>query len=956
MSTSPRQNELEDAVLDEDTVIRIRGARVHNLKNVSLDVPRNQLVVVTGPSGSGKSSLAFDTLFAEGQRQFIESLSVYARQFLHQMERPDVDLIEGLQPTLCIDQRPGNQNPRSTVATVTEIYDYLRLMMARLGVPHCPDCGQAIQQQTAEQIKTRLMELPEGTKTMILAPLVRGRRGQHREVFSQIRKAGLIRARVDGEVYEVERAPELEPRRVHHIDAVVDRVIMRPGIEARLAESIQLAVRLGDGLMSVCYHTNGAEANALPKQNGWRDEIFSTVYACPRCNVSFEEVEPRTFSFNSPYGACPECDGLGVREEFDPDLVLPRMDLSLADGAVVPWKGLTDSATRKIRKDVDKFLTAHKIDWDTPLAKLSESALQSFLHGQAKPKFIGLLLLLEMEYATTTHKARLENLASFRGHVTCRECGGSRLRREAGSVTLQEKTIHEITQLSVVRARELFASLRFQKRDRPVADPLLAEIRHRLDFLIKVGVDYLTLDRPADTLSGGELQRVRLATSIGSGLVGVCYVLDEPSIGLHQRDNQRLIDALRDLQQQGNTVVVVEHDEAMMRQADRLVDVGPGAGTGGGEIIAEGSPAEICADSRSVTGRYLGGHDKIEVPKKRRRIAKTRSIVIEGASINNLKEVDASFPLGCFVCVTGVSGSGKSSLVNETLARALIRRLGGLAPKAGRFKSLRGVSQIDKVIQIDQSPIGRTPRSNAATYTGLFDEVRKVFANTRDAKQRGFRAGRFSFNAKAGRCEECQGHGVKKIEMNFLPDLFVTCNDCNGARFNRQTLQVRYRGRSIADVLDMAVGEAVQFFENFANIHRVLQCLDDVGLGYLPLGQPSTTLSGGEAQRIKLATQLARVDTGKTLYLLDEPTTGLHFEDIRRLLDVLAKLVDKGNTVIVIEHNLDVIKCADWLIDLGPEGGEVGGHVVATGTPEQVASIDDNHTGRFLKPLLNGHA
>ncbi|MEX0820313.1 MAG: excinuclease ABC subunit UvrA [Pirellulaceae bacterium] len=949
MSTSPCLDEHSHPHFDVAASIQVRGARVHNLKNISLDIPRNTLVVLTGPSGSGKSSLAFDTLFAEGQRQFIESLSINARQFLHQMERPDVDLIEGLPPTLCIDQRPGNQNPRSTVATVTEIYDYLRLMMARLGTPHCPDCGAPIQQQSTQQIQERLLELPEGTKAMLLAPLVRGRRGQHQEVFVQIRKAGLVRARIDGEVYEVEQAPELEARKNHHIDAVVDRIIIRPDIDARLAESVQMAVRLGEGLMAVCYHT-GKGGN-----NGWKDELYSTVYACPNCDLSFEELEPRTFSFNSPYGACPECDGLGKREEFDPELLVPSADVSLADGAIAPWKGLTAAATKKLRSELDKFFDANHVTWETPLAEYSESALNHLLHGQTRPKFLGALLMLEKEYATTTRKGRLEQLATFRGAVTCRECGGSRLRREANGVRVGGKTMQEITQLSVRRAREFFDTLRFPERDRPVAEPLLTEIRHRLEFLLKVGVDYLGLGRAADTLSGGELQRVRLATSIGSGLVGVCYVLDEPSIGLHQRDNQRLIDAIRDLQQQGNTVIVVEHDEAMMRESDQLIDIGPGAGAQGGRIIAQGTISEVCENRDSVTARYLAGIDKIAVPKKRRRAVKSRSLVLEGAEINNLRRVDASFPLGCFICVTGVSGSGKSSLVNETLSRALTRRLGGLAPKPGRFTSLRGASQIDKVIQIDQSPIGRTPRSNAATYTGLFDEIRKVFANTRDAKQRGFRANRFSFNAKTGRCEECQGHGVKKIEMNFLPDLFVTCNACNGARFNRQTLQVKYRGKSIADILDMAIGDAAEFFENFASIHRILQCLVDVGLGYLPLGQSSTTVSGGEAQRIKLGTQLARVDTGKTLYLLDEPTTGLHFDDIRRLLDVLSRLVDRGNTVIVIEHNLDVIKCADWLIDLGPEGGEGGGQIIATGTPEEVALLETSHTGRYLKPLLNGH-
>ena len=934
-----------------DEGIVVRGARVHNLQSVDLDLPRNQMIVLTGPSGSGKSSLAFDTIYAEGQRQFIESLSVHARQLLNQMERPDVDLIEGLQPTLCIDQRPGNKNPRSTVATVTEIYDYLRLLMARLGQPTCFQCGEPIVQQTGSQIQQRLLSLPEGTKLMVLAPLVRGRRGEHNEILSYIRKAGFVRARIDGEVYDVENLPELAPRKLHSIDAVVDRIVIRPSIVSRLAESIQAALKHGDGLMLGCYltpdeteHGNGDGGRA------WQDEPFSTVYACSSCGISYDELEPRTFSFNSPYGACPDCDGLGAREQFDPELVIPEWNLSLSNGALAPWRGATSVAQKKLDSALESFLKNRKVDRVLPLSEWPEKISENLLHGETR--FPGLLTMLEKEFATSTRRPRLEQLAAFRGRVRCRACGGSRLRPEASSVRFAGKRIQEITELSIVRAADFFAKLTFSERDQKIATPLIDEIGRRLAFLMKVGVGYLTLARPADTLSGGEHQRVRLATSIGSGLVGVCYVLDEPSIGLHQRDNQRLIDALRDLQEQGNTVIVVEHDEAMMRQADRLVDIGPGAGHHGGHVVAEGTLSEICANSNSLTGQYLSGQAAIPIPQKRRRAVKSRSLLLEGATLNNLKGDAASFPLGCLVCVTGVSGSGKSSLVSETLARALVRRIGGVAPKPGPYRSLRGVSQIDKVIQIDQSPIGRSARSNPATYTGVFDEVRKVFATTRDAKQRGFRVSRFSFNAKGGRCDVCQGHGVKKIEMNFLPDLFVTCDECEGARFNRQTLQVRYRGKSIADVLELAVDDAVDFFENFANIHRTLICLQDVGLGYLPLGQPSTTLSGGEAQRVKLATQLARLDTGKTLYLLDEPTTGLHFEDIRRLLEVLNRLVDKNNTVIVIEHNLDVVKSADWIIDLGPEGGEGGGHVIASGTPEQIAANESNDTGHFLKLLM----
>ena len=928
-------------------LLRVRGARVHNLKNLDVDLPRDQFVVITGPSGSGKSSLAFDTLYAEGQRQYVESLSVYARQFFDQMQRPDVDLIEGLQPTLCIDQHAGQLNRRSTVATVTEIYDYLRLMMARLGYAHCYRCGQEIRQQSVEQIQDRLMAFPEGTKVMLMAPLIRGRKGSHKEVFARVRKAGLVRVRVDDAIYDLDQVPELNPRQLHHVDAVVDRVIIRSGVRSRLGESVQMAVQQSMGLVLVCHLTPDMEP-AGGGQVEWTEELFSTEYSCPNCQISYEELEPRTFSFNSPYGACPVCEGLGTVVEFDPDLVLPHPDLSLSADAVDPWKPLGAALKRKLLEEVAPLLQAHGSDLDTPIKDLSPEARQALLLGDEK-KSSGLLILLEKEFSTSQQPKRVSALEAYRGTVRCQACQGSRLRPEAMNVRLNGKAIHEITALSVGAAQGFFEELAFPGPQQDVARPLVQEIRKRLAFLDKVGVGYLTLDRAADTLSGGEMQRVRLATSIGSGLVGVCYILDEPSIGLHPRDNQRLIESLRELQSLGNTVLVVEHDEAMMRQADQLIDMGPSAGEGGGRIVAQGTPQEVSLHADSETGAYLSGRKAITWPAQRRRAAKTRSLSLEGVAANNLRHIDVRFPLGVLVCVTGVSGSGKSSLINETLAPAVTRRLGGLAPKPGRHSHLRGVSQIDKVIQIDQSPIGRTPRSNPATYIGVFDEIRKVFAETREAKQLGFTSGRFSFNVAGGRCEACQGQGVQKIEMHFLPDLYVTCHECHGARFNRQTLRVRYRGLSIADVLNMSISESVKFFENFVGIARLLQALDDVGLGYLPLGQPSTTLSGGEAQRIKLAAELGRVDTGKTLYLLDEPTTGLHFVDVQRLLGVLHQLVDKGNTVIVIEHNLDVMKAADWLVDLGPEGGQAGGRLVAEGTPEQVAAVPDSFTGRALR-------
>lgn len=844
------------------SVIRIQGARTHNLKNVSLDIQHNTLTVLTGVSGSGKSSLAFDTLYAEGQRQYIASLSTYARQFLNQLQRPDVDSIEGLQPTLCIDQRAGAANPRSTVATVTEIYDYLRLLMARVGIPSCPACGRAIHQQSAQQIQQALMALPEGTKLVLMAPMVRGRKGAHRDVLQAIRKAGLVKARVDNDLLDVDSVPELAVRKTHSIEAVVDKIVIRPGAETRIAQSLGLALRLANGLASVSFLTP-AEAE-MDGENRWAEALYSTLYACPDCGVSFEEVEPRTFSFNSPYGACSLCEGQGTEQSFE-------------------------------------------IDEESP------GAAERYWQTQA-----------------------------------CSQCGGSRLRPEALSVRLADKNIFEICSMSILQALAWFEHLSVSDDKLPIATPIVTEMLHRLRFLVKVGVGYLTLARGADSLSGGELQRVRLATCIGSGLVGVCYILDEPSIGLHQRDNDRLIASLRDLQQQGNTVIVVEHDEAMMLEADHLIDMGPGAGSAGGEVVVEGTPAEVMQHPTSLTAVYLRRERLVTCPRQRRSFDSNQAIRLQGASLHNLKNASVEIPLGLLVGITGVSGSGKSSLIGDTLVPALSRAVGQAAGQAGPFSSLTGHESVDKLIEITQASIGRSPRSTPATYCGVFDLIRAVWAGTRFAKQRGYTLSRFSFNAGAGRCPQCHGQGQEKIEMNFLPDLFVPCSVCNGSRFNRQTLQVRYRDKSIADVLNMSVTEAVEFFENFSKIQRLLSSLEQVGLGYLQLGQSSNTLSGGEAQRIKLATELARPETGRTIYFLDEPTTGLHFEDVRRLVQVLDGLVERGNTVIVIEHNLDVIRACDWLIDLGPDGGDAGGQIIACGSPEHVAQIPESLTGQYL--------
>ena len=929
-----------------DDMIRVRGARTHNLQNVDLDLPRDKLVVLTGPSGSGKSSLAFDTLFAEGQRQYVETLSVYVRQFLTQLQRPDVDLIDGLQPTISIDQRAGTQNPRSTVATVTEIHDYLRLLMARVGVPHCPKCGEPIRRQSTEQILDLMLAMPTGSKIILLAPLVRGRKGKHQEAFDAIRKAGFVRVRVDNVVYELDQVPELEPRKNHTVEAIVDRLILRDNIRPRLAESVQLTLKHGNGVLTVL----SALPVEPPAPSDWKEELFSTLHACPSCRVSFEELEPRTFSFNSPYGACPVCEGLGARHGFDADLVVPDRSLSLGEGAIVPWRDPEVEDLERRRRELAPLLENHGLAWDVPLKKFKPADLAALLEGDGR-KFPGVLTLLEDEYIAAKPAMKAE-LDAFRTPVPCIECRGARLRPEARAVQLGGRGIAEISDLPVDAARPFFAELKFNDEQEPIARPVITEILRRLDFLKQVGIGYLTLARSADTLSGGELQRIRLATGIGSGLVGTCYILDEPSIGLHPRDNRRLIDALRALQQLGNTVLVVEHDEAIMRESDLLIDVGPGAGRHGGRIVARGTPDEVAANPDSITGGYLSGRLKIPVPTTRRKVSSKRVITLEGASANNLQDVTARFPLGVLTCVTGVSGSGKSSLVNETLVRAVRRELLGAGPKPGPFKKLSGLQNVDKLIEIDQSPIGRTPRSNPATFTGLFDEIRKVYSTTREARQHGYKVGRFSFNVPGGRCEACEGQGVRKIEMNFLPDIYVPCETCGGARFNRQTLDVRYRDKSIADVLDMPIDEAVDFFENFPALSRILASLKEVGLGYVTLGQSCTTLSGGEAQRIKLATELARTQTGNTLYVLDEPTTGLHFEDVRKLLAVLGHLVELGNTVVVIEHNVDVMKTADWIIDLGPEGGSAGGHVTAVGTPEEIAAIPNHATGEYIRAAL----
>ncbi len=920
-------------------MIRIRGARVHNLRGVDLDLPRDRLTVITGVSGSGKSSLAFDTLYAEGQRQYIESLSTYARQFLDQLQRPDVDWVDGLEPTLCIDQKRGTNNPRSTVATVTEIYDYLRLMYARIGVPHCYNCGTAILQQSADTIVDSLAQLPESTKLMLLAPMVRGRRGKHDDVFQEIRKAGFVRVRVDGELYPLDDVPPLAPRRNHTIEAVVDRIVVRSDLQDRFDDSVRLALRIGNGLL--------VSVTQAPGESQWQERLISSAYACPDCGISYAELEPRTFSFNSPYGACSQCDGMGTLDGFAPDRIVD-FSRSPEAGALLAYQEATKAVTRKMRAAVEPYLQSLGIEWSTSLKKLKADARTRLLHGDEAENFAGLMSLLDQEWQTTRSEKRAEQLEQMQASVVCPQCHGGRLRAEALSVTVADINIAQLTAMPITASTEWFDALELSTADAVIAKPIREEVSKRLRFLNLVGVGYLSLDRSADTLSGGELQRVRLATSIGSGLVGVCYVLDEPSIGLHQRDNDRLIGALRDLQQQGNTVLVVEHDEAMMRSADWLIDMGPGAGQHGGRIISEGTPDQVAADPESVTGGYLSGRVSSVPELPGQTIDANNMLVIQGAATHNLKSVTAQFPIGCLIGVTGVSGSGKSSLINDTLYPAVAQHLGLQSPPAGPYESLQGAERIDKLIRIDQAPIGRSPRSCPATYTGALDEIRKVYAATKESKQRGYTSSRFSFNASSGQCPQCKGHGQEKIEMNFLSDLYVTCSMCGGKRYNQATLQVRFKGQTIADILDMTIDEASALFTSIPKVDRVLQSLRDVGLGYLHLGQPSTTLSGGEAQRIKLGSELAKSSTGSTLYLLDEPTTGLHFEDVKRLLQVLSRLAASGNTVIVIEHNLDVARACDWLIDLGPEGGAGGGEILGQGPPETIRKIKTSQTGRFL--------
>ena len=932
----------------------IKGAKEHNLKNVDLELPRDKFIVFTGLSGSGKSSLAFDTIYAEGQRRYVESLSAYARQFLGQMEKPNVEYIEGLSPAISIDQKTRSHNPRSTVGTVTEIYDYLRLLYARIGIPHCPECSKIISLQTVDQMVDNIMELPEGTKIQMLAPVVRGRKGEHTKVFEDAKKSGFVRIRIDGNIVELSEDIKLEKQKKHNIEIVVDRIIIKPQIEKRIADSLETVLELTNGI-------------ALIDVSDKRHMMFSQNYACADCGVSIEELEPRTFSFNSPFGACPECHGLGKLLKIDPDLVIPDKSKSLANGAInsMGWSGNKDSWTRMIFEGLAKH---YKFDINVPLKDISGNILDVILYGSRGEKikvnynrnygsgsvmmsFEGVINTLERRYKETQSEYSKKELEELMTNNPCPSCNGARLKKESLAVTINEKNIDDVSGMSVLDAKNFFDNIELSDREQIIAHQILKEINARISFLIDVGLEYLGLSRASGSLSGGESQRIRLATQIGSGLVGVLYILDEPSIGLHQRDNAKLLKTLENLRDLGNTLIVVEHDTETMYSADHIVDIGPGAGVHGGEIVASGTLDEILKVENSITAQYLSGRKIIEVPKVRNK-PNGKWIKIKNAKENNLRGINVDIPLSIMTCVTGVSGSGKSTLINSILFKNLSYKLNGAKTKPGQCDDIEGIEYLDKVIDIDQSPIGRTPRSNPATYTGVFDVIREVFSSTNQAKMKGYKSGRFSFNVKGGRCEACRGDGIIKIEMHFLPDVYVPCEVCKTKRYNRETLEVKYKDKSIADVLDMTIEDSMMFFENIPRIHRKLQTLNDVGLGYIKLGQPSTTLSGGEAQRVKLATELSKRSTGKTIYILDEPTTGLHIADVHRLIEILQKLTEGGNTVLIIEHNLDIIKTADYIIDLGPEGGQKGGMIVAKGTPEEVAKVKKSYTGQYLKDIL----
>lgn len=935
----------------KDNFIRIRGAKEHNLKGIDVDIPRDSFVVFTGLSGSGKSSLAFDTIYAEGQRRYMESLSSYARMFLGRMEKPDVESIDGLSPAISIDQKSTNRNPRSTVGTVTEIYDYFRLLFARIGIPHCPKCGKEIKKQTVDQMVDDIMKLPERTKIQLLAPVVRGRKGTHAKVFEQARKSGYVRVSVDGNVYDLSEDIVLDKNIKHHIEVVVDRLVVKEGIEKRLADSIENVLKLAEGLLIVDV-IGGEKIN------------FSESFACPDCGISINEIEPRSFSFNNPFGACPTCNGLGFKMEFDEELIIPDPSLSIDEGAiaVMGWQSVTQEGSYS-RCIMEALAKEYGFSLATPYKDYPEEIKNIIMHGASRSVkvtykgqrgigvydilFEGVILNVRRRYRETSSETSKQEYEEFMKITPCKECGGKRLKPEILAVTVGDKNIAELTEFPVHKLADFMDNLILNEMQHKIGDEIMKEIKARLGFLVKVGLDYLTLSRSAGSLSGGEAQRIRLATQIGSGLVGVAYILDEPSIGLHQRDNDKLLDALMNLKNLGNTLIVVEHDKDTMLAADYIVDIGPGAGEHGGEVVATGTAEEIMACEKSLTGAYLSKRIVIPIPDRRRK--PSGWLTVKGAAQNNLKNIDVKFPLGVMTCVTGVSGSGKSSLVNEILYKALAKQLNRARTIPGKYKKIEGIEQLDKVINIDQSPIGRTPRSNPATYTGVFDMIRDLFASTPDARMRNYKKGRFSFNVKGGRCEACSGDGIIKIEMNFLPDVYVPCEVCNGMRYNRETLDVRYKGKNIYEVLDMTVEEALHFFENIPSIQRKMQTLYDVGLSYIKLGQPSTQLSGGEAQRIKLATELSKRSTGKTIYILDEPTTGLHFADVHKLIEILDRLAEGGNTIIVIEHNLDVIKTADYIIDIGPEGGERGGTVVASGTPEEITKVKESYTGIYLK-------